>query len=818
MKGIQKLFLGLFLVALISVGFKVEAKAGTGAPVLTLLSEGTDLKLEVDASGTDIYPEDSSGAGKYKAFEYTLTVTDSGGQDKTIKVRLIKEGSDKKYSVDGGAITDGDKAKVTIIGKEAMITRMNALGRDTLAYTVTGTGAKVPEADPYEAVTGTPANPAQDSITILGKVTLAAEYTDGSFPSGAKTVVFSENSPFYLLSGEYSDVSVTTSPGPGYAIDYWKINSENKGATTPCRVSMGDPATAMNVVVMYKKNENGFKVTGTGFKDLKVLAGKYTNSRSYTIAGYTINDVQDIYIGSTSVGKSNIEFTPSSATAGTMRFKAPANAVSGKMYILMNDGQKYDLADKAEVISKVYITLESSYNLSPDSNYIITPGVSPDPDDITYSFSPDPSSFMTPTVDADDNLLIATKSSTGTTKVTATAKFSDIEGGTSGTAEATATATITVESLIIKDGVFVNKGLSILLSKFIKSGSSTAETQVTQYPDLIKIDPTSGKVNGIKISGESAGTKDDSLVVSTQTGKIDVTVYPSPTLSVETSTSGPYKYTVKVPKGLYHDDVFVSEVSKAVLEFKAIDHDDKTKKVTIDSLSDDSDNKLLKKGTKSIELKDLNKYIKDIAKDTDTQTIQVRAYAYNKDKDEKDDKVYSEKKEFTVYKINLDTSGNASYTVNGENVGGYFYGISDATYTIKSTATNGGKLDTTKSGDFNSGESISYKVLGARTLKAVYTAGGANANTTGGAAGAGMDGYDDVPKTGESRADIWILWSVLLVSILGAGFMIWKRFGLVRAIAAADEEMAQAQEKERVEAEKKAEKDKMDMLKDLRNL
>ena len=81
-----------------------------------------------------------------------------------------------------------------------------------------------------------------------------------------------------------------------------------------------------------------------------------------------------------------------------------------------------------------------------------------------------------------------------------------------------------------------------------------------------------------------------------------------------------------------------------------------------------------------------------------------------------------------------------------------------------------------------------------------------------------MDGYDDVPKTGESRTDIWILWSVLLVSILGAGFMIWKRFGLVRAIAAADQEMAQAQEKERVEAEKKAEKDKMDMLKDLRNL
>ena len=84
--------------------------------------------------------------------------------------------------------------------------------------------------------------------------------------------------------------------------------------------------------------------------------------------------------------------------------------------------------------------------------------------------------------------------------------------------------------------------------------------------------------------------------------------------------------------------------------------------------------------------------------------------------------------------------------------------------------------------------------------------------------GTGGDGYDDVPKTGESLADIWILWSVLFVSILGAGFMIWKRFGIARAIAAADEEVAYAEEMERVEAEKKAKKDKLDMLKDLRNL
>lgn len=815
MKGIQKLFLGLFLVALISVGFKVETKAAAAtAPTVTHVinttTGGVDFTFTAAIPGA--FPEVE--LGKTAAFVYQCklySIDDSGSSLlKTVYVEL--KNADGTYTI--GYNTNGSSTYTsgTVTTTSATFTFESVSKAELEADIEDCTGSLVyVDANVSGTSSGEPKSGSTpcdsfdtDRVVAAGKVTLEAEFI-GDVPS--KTITFSPTSPVYVIKGQKKEVTATI-PEKGYAVSSWKRNNSAISNIT----NKQDVESATNAAVTYtivlEKDPNGFKMTDA-FEGLKLLSGKESNKRRYSMSGYTFDDIASITIGGTPV-KSFTDY-------GTTMTVTGGNAAAGKMTVRMNDGVTYDIANKAEVISKVYITLDSSYNLSPDSNYVITPGVSPDPDDITYTFTPDPSSFMTPSVDADDNLVIATKSSTGTTKVTAKATFSDIEGGTSGSAEATATATITVESLTIKDAVYVNKGLSILLSKFIKSGSSSAETTIMQYPDLIKIDPTSGKVNGIKISGESAGTKDDSLVVSTQTGKIDVTVYPSPTLSVETSTSGPYKYTVKVPKGLYHDDIAVSEVSKAVLEFKAIDHDDKTKTVTIDSLSDDSDSKLLKKGTKSIELKDLNKYIKDIAKDTDTQTIQVRAYAYNKDKDEKDDKVYSEKKEFTVYKINLDTSGNASYTVNGENVGGYFYGISDATYTIKSTATNGGKLDTTKSGDFNSGESISYKVLGARTLKAVYNASGSNANANG-AAGAGMDGYDDVPKTGESRTDIWILWSVLLVSILGAGFMIWKRFGLVRAIAAADEEMAQAQEKERVEAEKKAEKDKMDMLKDLRNL
>ena len=81
-----------------------------------------------------------------------------------------------------------------------------------------------------------------------------------------------------------------------------------------------------------------------------------------------------------------------------------------------------------------------------------------------------------------------------------------------------------------------------------------------------------------------------------------------------------------------------------------------------------------------------------------------------------------------------------------------------------------------------------------------------------------MDDYDDVPKTGESKADIWILWSVLFISILGAGFMIWKRFGLVKAIAEADEEVAYAEHEEMAEAKKQEKESKLKMLMDLRNL
>ena len=89
-----------------------------------------------------------------------------------------------------------------------------------------------------------------------------------------------------------------------------------------------------------------------------------------------------------------------------------------------------------------------------------------------------------------------------------------------------------------------------------------------------------------------------------------------------------------------------------------------------------------------------------------------------------------------------------------------------------------------------------------------------------GGSGSGTSGgdYDDVPKTGESKTDIWILWSVLLASILGAGFMIYKRFGLVRAIAEADRQEAEAVQQEMRRKQEKDKENMIDTIKGLRKL
>ena len=202
----------------------------------------------------------------------------------------------------------------------------------------------------------------------------------------------------------------------------------------------------------------------------------------------------------------------------------------------------------------------------------------------------------------------------------------------------------------------------------------------------------------------------------------------------------------------------------------------------------------------------------------------------------------TDNEDLTVYRIKLLTSSGAKYKVNDKELDGsdpVFYAVEDTEYEIKASAKDSGSLkywEINGDKDDSTSETKKFTANKSRTYKAVYSTSSSSSSSSssyysysssssstygrttaaGGAGSSGSGGdYDDVPKTGESKTDIWILWSVLLASILGAGFMIYKRFGLVRAIAEADREEAEAVHQEMVE---KQEKDKENMISTLKGL
>ena len=208
--------------------------------------------------------------------------------------------------------------------------------------------------------------------------------------------------------------------------------------------------------------------------------------------------------------------------------------------------------------------------------------------------------------------------------------------------------------------------------------------------------------------------------------------------------------------------------------------------------------------------------------DSASNDVTVTVRPVNPSTDKPDDKV-NKQTELRVYKINLDGGGGAKYTINGEDMGDYFYAVKGTRYTVKAQPKlNGDKFLNWDNNVFSSESGGDFTASESRTFRANYSSSSSSSSSNSGKNainGESTSGdYDDVPKTGESKTDIWILWSVLFISILGAGFMIWKRFGLARAIAEADEQVAHAEYEEQVKAAEQEKKEKLDMLKDLRNL
>ena len=846
MKGIRKLFLGLILLTLFGVGFKVEAKAA-------------DLKLKIvqlnadDSAGnkkgdilvqfnnndmsTDVYPVSTNSAtdptdpddANNTVYTYTYSIKSEDGTDIktgiTLTLTHVKNGTPTYYyKANGGAWTPIttfpiNVYKFTAADLAAMDPKITGSG-DTqtgkfVIYNLTGSKSGA-------ATSLSPTSTLDTSeITIKKyKLTLSTKYrvdgTEQEWPEGCKEYTLSPASPVYLYEGQTQAVSVSEpGPGKGYKVEQWKAGSAVlPGTGYSNTATMG--TEPLDVICYFTKISNALQVPDLANNTYKIIKNKESKPKSYTVTGYAPGDIKKILIDGTALA--DTDWSNDTLTQ-KLTFKAPSTTGAHKLTVKMDDGQTYDFT--ITVVGEVTFSLNSSYTVGLDSDLTITPTYSVEPTNVAYAGETGYGDYFTLTEDSPKVKVHGKKATSSGYKVTATATFPAVDGY-DGTA-LKATTTIKVESLQIKDAIYVSKDKKVTLSDFIKSGSASMEVNsiTNNAESYIELNKTSGACKDITIKGKSSGTKDDSLIIDGE--KIDVTVYPEPKLSVETTGAGSsYKqtYTVKMPKGVYHDAKddgwWIESLSKAKLVFKASSNSDKTREVTVDNFSDSnsSDEKLMKKATKELKTSDLNVIFRDLCKN-DSDTISVIAYPYNTNKDKIDTEIASEKKEFTVYKITMDTSGGANYTVNGESVSDYFYGIDGVTYEIKSSGkTANAKLNKdTSSSEFGSGETIQYKVAGARTLKAVY---GGGSNNEGG--GGNMDDYDDVPKTGESKADIWILWSVLFIAILGAGFMIWKRFGLVRAIAAAEEEYAIAEEEERIETEKKEKEDKLNMLKDLRNL
>ena len=423
------------------------------------------------------------------------------------------------------------------------------------------------------------------------------------------------------------------------------------------------------------------------------------------------------------------------------------------------------------------------------------------------------------------------------------------EGKTTGFSNPNATAIVIVTSgstggdLKFKDDVYIYEGCSVNLMDFMKYDDKEMDVVVDFDGGIAKIGSKSdgkksdnpGALNQMMIYGAKVGSKTDGITVWPD-GDPDasvsrlVKVYPAPSISIgssggfgsfnSSSSSSNAGIKITVPAATYHgrESEWNSKVEYAFVTFGSLSSGKST--TVYGSVSGSGDTK-----TATISLATVSNEISKIAKgDSDQILVEVNP---NVNGDiTKPDKVVSGGGILLAYKIEL-KGDSATYKVNGESVKDYFYAIADQEYTIESVAKNSGDKFQKWEGDESSTAKIDkIKFSSPRTLHAVYgnssssssssSSSKLTANGTG--TGADSEGLDDVPKTGESKTDIWILWTVLLVSILGAGFMIYRRFGVVNAIAQAQADETAAIEQEKIDAEVKEKEDKLRVLKNLRNL
>ncbi|MCR5591404.1 MAG: hypothetical protein K6F73_07690 [Lachnospiraceae bacterium] len=792
MKGIKKLFLGLVFMTLFCVGFKIEAKAVT--PYLDIKEKTATsykasdfskekatfvayVEVQDDEYGTDfpdIVPVEPTHAGTV-IFTYNYTIYDD---------------------------TNGGDPFEVGSGSFQLISTRNAAGAVAKSVKVNGRGVKLAADGMYtinDAVTRelvradlATIDASLDSVTggYIFKLEAVTDY--GTFDPGEI------NNDVDGTALESTSVDVT-----GYRV--------YGGAYC------GTEAAGVDVIYDNDKkkvlDEDGFYMFNNESKTFSVdTTGAAATNPSYSFIGWTTDG------GLTIAGKKS-----------TYNLKIAADSVN---------------------LDALFGSLEFTPNITPKE---IKVKAGDDTDPVGYEFlGYDPeSSAAVAGVYVDGAKLAASSYSWAGNEFTFTVPSNASEGthtltikmnSDNGGFEHTRQFSVdNGESIDLNSTVAVTYKMTIPVNKFVSPSDSTktvtaeVTSDAASYAKLRKKGSTSNvkkidneSVADILLYGDAAsGGTDKSSFRLTYNGATDtakVTVFPWPDLILNTSSSSsdsslnsssssstssatsPFK--VVMPAGVYHDNYMWSDVKKAKLVFST---SDKSKEATLDISSTD-------KYTRSATVNSLavTSILNDICTES-SQDVKVTVYPMN---GSDYDRNIDDSETITAYKITLDGSGGAKYTVNGTEMKDYFYAVKGTTYTIKSTSGNGEKFTRWEGVDFSGESGGTITPSGSMTLKSIYggSSSSSSSSSKNGAAGDNADDYDDVPKTGESKADIWILWSVLLISILGAGFMIYKRFGLVRAIAEADEEVAIAEHRERAEAEKKEEENKMNMLKSLRNL
>ena len=442
---------------------------------------------------------------------------------------------------------------------------------------------------------------------------------------------------------------------------------------------------------------------------------------------------------------------------------------------------------------------------------------------------------------------------------------------------ATKTYTVTSPSKISVGSIGVSVGQSVNLSDFMLSGDGEILNYIADnsYAQLLNGKSKVAKLDGltpkeVNIYGKKeTGSKGTGWVelfspedTETYADIGIVTVYPNTYIdlaigggdssnriglgSTGSSSSSSAGINISVPESTYHGSKsnWIEEVEGVYVVFRSRNNpgkvlDDVLKVSSSSSSSSSSGSSSSNSKTVSISQAAITNAIGRVA-DGDSDIILISAYPTDSSNytevrygDAMVDTVMCDENEpLYVYKINLD-GDRATYKVNGESITGSFYAIGGVNYKIESAAKNSGdKFEKWEGGESSTATIDKITFSSPRTLKAVYTSSSTSSSSSsssssstgrttaggGSSSSSSGEGLDDVPKTGESKADIWILWTVLLVSILGAGFMIYRRFGVVNAIAKADAEEAQAIANEIAEEKDKERENNLRILRDLRDL